>query len=1052
MITAIPRSYKEWFISTKKALEDEGRPSSNEYVEKMWLDHMTKNDKSGLMKYIHHPDRGARTAIQFGKKDSKETLVLGVKDNEDGTVTVATLDGVYTFNENSSRSLPTKNDRSVVMPIMEDIQKQSRAMEISGFNLPFTPLSASANAWASKYMLIGLSEVSGKIIGPKIEELHRKAKEKSDLYNDTVALIVDGYRDSLLVKKIKVMLDMSGDFKMRDINEVLNIATENGRRTKAVLEDQMPELEKWIDRAIRNKEDRKKLDAIIGRSGFMHLLDNKEVMGELHKGEKEIDEIQKMIPYTQMQLKEATELMRYMMYGEVKSDRVNAKGSKTVEQLAAILALKEDGNWDTFKKLRAADGGKLYVEILKVAGMVKGLHEVVHLGRSNSVGTGSGKVYEGYDGNGILDVYEGTHEYAYATKEELNGYLKDPRWKQVHKAEGDKQDGDLYILARESTGSFQDGIGLNKDVIKNGIQIDTKYAQGMAARYGQEWLIRNNIVKDTDNGYMTYRIVLNQKAKEAVGLKSNIAHTLYRTWVHNAQLVEMATIQKLAAQNMVAKGDAAVETIEKRIGYNRENKDKKELKPFISTKLTYDELKEKYPNVYKEYTPVKNISMYGGFRKNVDYVRKDMEDILIGYPQGSILKGDDTLGITLQRMETIYKQLIVMLKLKLVAANPAKIAMDAVSNVTLLMSMDVDAMEIGRGFSEGMKFANEMSKLEGELVSARLKRTQAESLGEDTKKFDARVKDIETRIEDHPFNRAIKNGFVQSEGTSLLMKEFDTISGLQKSIDDVIKKVVQDKNGNPNKAHDVIVWLMNAGFSVDDILNSVSNMSKIKGTGFGEELAGIADRLAKKKKKDVIKEEEARLGRKLDEDELRDIQNDADTVRYVSEFIAAPSSELVRQGSRAMQMADIMAKWTLYTREVRKALKAKGVDIKDMDTKRLLTEIDKVEDGKELEEAAAQLARTTFIDYRMNLPKELKVLSDYGILMFPAFWIRAQGVIWNLAKYHPINAGVVLLATHLLGSQGASIVDAAIPVKAMNGTLIHGGQNVLTPGTIIPGL
>lgn len=57
-------------------------------------------------------------------------------------------------------------------------------------------------------------------------------------------------------------------------------------------------------------------------------------------------------------------------------------------------------------------------------------------------------------------------------------------------------------------------------------------------------------------------------------------------------------------------------------------------------------------------------------------------------------------------------------------------------------------------------------------------------------------------MERHPFYPAIKNGFIQSQGTSMLVKEYDTISGLQKTIDDVVKMVVTDEKGNPNKMHD----------------------------------------------------------------------------------------------------------------------------------------------------------------------------------------------------------------------------------------------------------
>lgn len=179
----------------------------------------------------------------------------------------------------------------------------------------------------------------------------------------------------------------------------------------------------------------------------------------------------------------------------------------------------------------------------------------------------------------------------------------------------------------------------------------------------------------------------------------NVAHTLYRTWIHNAQVVEMQTVQGIVTESMTAQGEAGLKDMEATIKRNNmvDADKRREVKPFLDMEISYEEMKEKYPEVYKRYTPVKNISNYADMRRKVTYVRKDMEDILIGYSTGSIFKDDSTFGVGLQRIETMYKQLVQMLKLKLVVANPAKLAMDTLSNTTLLMSMDVGIDEIAKG-------------------------------------------------------------------------------------------------------------------------------------------------------------------------------------------------------------------------------------------------------------------------------------------------------------------------------------------------------------------
>lgn len=1051
-INNIPRAYKEWFISTQAALKEDGRPSSARDIEKMWLDHMTKNDESGLMAYIHHPDRGARTAIKFNGSGPKETLVLGIKEEAEGIITIATTDGVYSFANGSIESLNTYNSKSVSMPIMENIRMQADSMEISGMTVPFNILSSQMNAYTS-YMLVGLAERSGGVIGPYIKKVHAAAKRKNSMYRNTVNLIAEGYRDSELLAKMRVMLKVTGDIDDKQLAKVVTIAYNNARHTKEVLDTKLPKLDKWVQRAFRDSKDQKALNMIFGRGGFMHLLDNTDLIAAINNGETNIDVLRSMIPHTNIQRLEAKELATYMVDGVVgDTGRINSNGSKTIEQLAALEVLSMDKNMSVFTKLKDRQP-ELYVELLRLSGMVKSLHEVVHSGMRNTVGQGSGKVYTGYDGHGMLDVYDGAHTYKFVTKNNINEVLKDTRYKVIREP---KDGGVLGIVARESLNSYQEGIGLDKDVIRNGVLLDSAEVKAQIEAHGKDWLKANNVIVDTDSGYVRYRVALTAKERDINAYKNNIAHTLYRTWVHNAQIVEMQTVQKIVTESMTEYGEIGAKDLERKIGRNNKvEADKRdELKPFLKLNMTYDELKKKYPAVAKRYTPIKNISNYGHMREKIDFVRKDMEDILIGYSTGSMINEDSTFGVPIQRVETVYKHLVQMLKLKLVVANPAKLAMDAVSNTTLLMSMDVGIDEIYKKFPEALKYANEMSNLEGELVSAKIDLAKAEANGEPTGKYKLRVDAVIKSIDKHPFNAAVKNGFIQAQGTSMLVKEFDTISGLQKTIDDVVKLIVEDKKGNPNAMHKGIVGLMNLGFGVDDILNSVSNMSKIKGTSFGQELEGIAERLAEKKNKDVIKEEESKLGRKLSKEEIEEIQKGADVVRYISEFIAAPSSELVRQGSRAMQMADIMSRWTLYTHEVSKGLKDAGYEYVSDYKARQDIKAGKL-DAKvyeEIESSAGIKANDTFIDYRINLPKELKVLSDYGILMFPSFWIRAQKVIYNLIKYHPVNAGAGIAVTDLLNLNGASIIDANIINKISNGTAIQAGQNVLDPRTLILGL
>ena len=74
IISALPDKYKEWIKSTSKELTEKGVNHTEAQLEKIWLDRISEQDASGLMAYIHNPDRGARTALQFNGSSPKEII------------------------------------------------------------------------------------------------------------------------------------------------------------------------------------------------------------------------------------------------------------------------------------------------------------------------------------------------------------------------------------------------------------------------------------------------------------------------------------------------------------------------------------------------------------------------------------------------------------------------------------------------------------------------------------------------------------------------------------------------------------------------------------------------------------------------------------------------------------------------------------------------------------------------------------------------------------------------------------------------------------------
>ena len=259
------------------------------------------------------------------------------------------------------------------------------------------------------------------------------------------------------------------------------------------------------------------------------------------------------------------------------------------------------------------------------------------------------------------------------------------------------------------------------------------------------------------------------------------------------------------------------------------------------------------------------------------------------------------------------------------------------------------------------------------------------------------------------FYTAFKTGFIQSYSTSLVVKDFDTVSGLQKDIDNIVEGITKDKRGNPNEIYKAIKWWQQLGSSkgltVDQLIRWASGISKVKDTSVGEEMKHLANRLKSKKDVDSV-------------------------ARYVGDIIGSPASEAVTIGGAVMVTADVVSKYTLA-----KSL----MDRTNPKTKKKYTGVE-----------AYREANTTFIDYRRNIPSEIKALSDYGILLFPSFWLKAQKVIANLVTQHPLTAITTYSIEAYFEVGGANLVDVNIINKILDGNVVHNPTSIVDWNVISP--
>jgi hypothetical protein len=237
------------------------------------------------------------------------------------------------------------------------------------------------------------------------------------------------------------------------------------------------------------------------------------------------------------------------------------------------------------------------------------------------------------------------------------------------------------------------------------------------------------------------------------------------------------------------------------------------------------------------------------------------------------------------------------------------------------------------------------------------------------------------------------NGMLQSQSVEILNKDESVISGLQNDIENLLNKFLKGKDGQNNAFARGIKGFAQMGWNIEDLFTFAGK---------------------KAKNFELIEE----FGKSLDETgkRIKTNKDDGDMAKYLSEFIASPDSTAVRMGSALVMMIDIVSRKVLF------------------DT--LLSQ------GK-TEEEAIQITSDAFIDYKVNMPKELKVLSDYGVLMFPSFWMRIQKVIYATLKANPVGAAAGLTLQNLLDMHMETIMKSALPYKMFGKDLSGSGLEFL---------
>lgn len=899
------------------------------------------------------------------------------------------------------------------------------------FNENLNPLVAAnkamakSNRFLSDWMIIW-GDLIAQEVGPIAGKFHNKMKEKYPVYVQTMSMIRSGFYESEWMQKMHTNLGVDGS-RSEVINKLQTLRHEIGQQTGA-LARKMAELKRRQEE-VYTKKERNTLYAMF-KTGIGHLSTEelKTVHDGIFNGSMTYKEAIAIVSdgMTADQIRQLDNVANYVNTGNTTETarEVNTLFIEGVseEKGGAYVALKALSQIPGSLELLKGMDKDMLKEMLSIANANKHLSEVINRAKTDYTGkkiTNEAGYYSDYDVTYAMDIFNENHEYVLITAEDLKRsiYSETNGWFVVKGVENG-----VGLVGRKSySPTNRPGVGLEVTRYQNGVYLDPEQSAKMDNIIGKlkskeavsAYLDANSITMD--NG--KYRFVIDEKTKrEKLDLVEDSAESLYRTYIRNFELVHAQSIKDIVLnegiQHINTEKDMLIlntilETNNKERGLLSRTKVLPFLKVNYDMKMTYDEMAKKYPYIAMYFRTPNNLSTYQEFNQNITFVKKGEGDVLLGYKPGTLFADSDNRSLA--KWESMYKKLIVLSKQKMIVTNPKKLAVDAAANMGILSMYDMDPMSIFRGMKDGFTEYHKLTAKRNTLVDVELKARIAFN-SKDTAKYEVLMKrrdKINAQLKEMKFYDAWKSGFIQSYSTDLVLKEFDTISGIQRDIDIFIDKYTIDEKGDPNALYKAIKWWQEAGgpkANVETFFSAVSKASALKGTMLSTELKELSERLKNKK-------------------------NEESVARYVSEFLGSPSSEVVSYGSATMVLIDALSKYLLANHLMTQENPRKGkVGARPMYTK----------------EEAYAIAQETFIDYRDNLPKEVQTLSDYGVLLFPAYWMRVQKILAGLALYHPISSlgGFAIEAS--LGIESMSAMNSNLFTKGANEGLIN-----LNPAEVI---
>jgi hypothetical protein len=341
------------------------------------------------------------------------------------------------------------------------------------------------------------------------------------------------------------LLGVAGDTKDKVVKEALRLSNEYQQESVKQLEE-MADLDRKL-KAEYSTKNQKKLYKIFAKTGIANLTMNEEVFKGIMSGEMTYQEaMDKMSEGMSKDVKSKLDMIATGagFLGEHTNGDVNVFSAGIYSTEAQVyVTLKALDSIPKSQALLTDMKKDIRDWMLGLSLVNKKLNDEIneksldYRGEKYSEDAG----YHGlYDGSYSMDLHEKIHESKVVTLAQFrrSENSSEHGWFVVQQP----TDSLIGVISRVNyEAGYQTGVGLEKNRYSNGIILSGEQSQPIKDKLQTlskddraEWLDRNNLVQDGER----FRVKVSNEVKvEKLGLIENAAHSLYRTKIHNTDLI-----------------------------------------------------------------------------------------------------------------------------------------------------------------------------------------------------------------------------------------------------------------------------------------------------------------------------------------------------------------------------------------------------------------------------------------------------------------------------------------------------------------------------------